>query len=74
VDDLKRPADEADCFKHRREACRNEVEAIFDILVLFEYVDLIRCKRGEEVNNKLYARPKNGSEGFSLCDWLNQAE
>lgn len=31
---LKRLADEAGCFKHRREACRNEVEAIFDIVVL----------------------------------------
>lgn len=34
-DGLKRPADEADFFKQSCEACLNEVEAIFDIVVVF---------------------------------------
>lgn len=33
ADGLERPADEADFFKQSREACRNEVEAMFDIMV-----------------------------------------
>lgn len=35
---LKSPEREADCLKQRREACRNEVEAILDMLLIVKIV------------------------------------
>jgi hypothetical protein len=50
-----RPAPEAGCFKQRRDACRNDVEAIPDILVTVGK-NLIRSElTREEAKDDLYA-------------------
>jgi hypothetical protein len=50
---LKRAAEDLGCFKHSLEACRNEVTAKFDILVIANVDDLIRSVLGGNMRNRL---------------------
>jgi hypothetical protein len=50
---LKRAAEDLGCFKHNLEACRNEVTAKFDILVIANVDDLIRSVLGGNMRNRL---------------------
>lgn len=58
---LKRAAEDLGCFKHSLEACRNEVTAKFDILVIANVDDLIRSVLGGNMRNRLLSFDKRVS-------------
>jgi hypothetical protein len=67
---LKTPVEDDDCFKQRREACRNEFAAMLDILAMLwqRYVKMVNLVEEAKVFGR--GAPFEEAKRGAVGDWL----